>query len=78
MLIGREVEIVASRDRSMLKLTGLVINESKNLLVIVTPTERQVKIPKSIVTLSISNENAERTVIEGSKLIGTPSERIKG
>ncbi len=80
MLIGREIEVLASRDKSMLNLKGLVIDETKNMLVVVTPLERQVKIPKSIITLSVSNRrrNEKALIIEGSKLIGTPAERIKG
>ena len=34
MLIGREIEVLASRDKTMLKLRGLVVNETKNLLVV--------------------------------------------
>jgi len=78
MLIGRGVEVLASRDKSMLNLRGLVIDETKNLLVVMTPLEREVRIPKSIVTLSFANIKGEPLVLEGSKLIGTPAERIKG
>jgi len=78
MLIGREIEVLASRDRTMLKLRGLVVNETKNLLIVLTPQQRQVNIPKAIVTLSISSKNSEKLIIEGSKLIGTPADRIKG
>ena len=62
----------------MLKLRGLVVNETKNLLVVMTPEERQVNIPKSIVTIGISSKNSEKLIIEGSKLVGTPADRIKG
>jgi ribonuclease P protein subunit POP4 len=78
MLIGREIEVLASRDKTMLKLRGLVVNETKNLIVVTTPQERRVNIPKSIVTLSISSKNSEKLIIEGSNLIGTPADRIKG
>jgi len=78
MLIGREIEVLASRDKTMLKLRGLVVNETKNLLIVMTPDERQVNIPKSIVTLNISSKNSEKLIVEGSKLIGTPADRIKG
>ena len=78
MLIGREIEVLASRDKTMLKLRGLVVNETKNLLVIMTAEERQVNIPKSIVTLNVSLKNSEKLIVEGSKLIGTPADRIKG
>jgi ribonuclease P protein subunit POP4 len=78
MLIGREVEVLASRDKTLLKLRGLVLNETKNLIVVITPEERQVKIPKSIVTLNITLKNSEKIIVEGVRLIGTPSDRIKG
>jgi len=78
MLIGAEIEVIASHDRSMLNLKGLVMDETKNMLVVLTQAEREVKIPKSIVTLSISGGKMDRPNIEGSSLIGTPAERIKG
>ncbi len=78
MLIGREVEVLASRDKSMLKLRGLVIDETKNLLVLRTSLDREVKLPKSIVTLRLENKKGEPLVLEGAKLIGTPADRIKG
>ena len=58
MLIGREMEVLASRDKSMLKLRGLVIDETKNLLVLRTSLDREVKLPKSIVTLGLENKKA--------------------
>jgi len=78
MLIGKEIEVLASRDSSILNLRGLVIDETKNLLVVITPLERQVKVPKSIVTLRVGFDKKEDLVIDGSKLLGTPADRIKG
>jgi RNase P/RNase MRP subunit p29 len=78
MLIGREVEVLASRDLSMIKLKGMVIDETRNLLVLRTILDREVKIPKSIVTIGLANSKGESLVLEGSKLVGTPAERIKG
>jgi ribonuclease P protein subunit POP4 len=77
MLIGREIEVLASRDRSILNLKGLVIDETKNMLVVKTSIEKQVKIPKSIVTLGLLGSKNDSLVIEGSKLIGMPADRIK-
>jgi RNase P/RNase MRP subunit p29 len=77
MLIGTEILVLASKDKTMNGIRGLVMDETKNMLVILTPEERQVKIPKSIVTLSVGAKPANLT-IEGSKLIGTPADRIKG
>jgi ribonuclease P protein subunit POP4 len=78
MLIGREIEVLASRDRSLLNLKGFVIEETKNMLVVNTSSEKQVKIPKSIITLSLLGSRKDSLVIEGSKLIGLPADRIKG
>ena len=77
MLIGTEILVLASKDKTMNGIRGLVMDETKNMLVILTPEERQVKIPKSIVTLSVSSKPNNLT-IEGSKLIGTPADRIRG
>jgi len=78
MLIGREIEVLASRDKSILNLTGRVIDETKNTLLVITDAEKEVRIPKSIVTFSVSNRARDPLTIDGSKLIGTPSDRIKG
>ena len=78
MLIGREIVVLACRDRTMLNLKGLVVDETKNIITVLTPLDRQVRIPKSIVTLSLTGRKKETLVIEGSKLIGTPADRIKG
>ncbi|MDA4111146.1 MAG: ribonuclease P protein subunit [Thaumarchaeota archaeon] len=77
MLIGTEILVLASKDKTMNGIKGLVLDETKNMLVILTPEERQVMIPKSIVTLSVPSKPNNLT-IDGSKLIGTPAERIKG
>ncbi len=72
------MEVLASRDSTMLKLKGLVIDETKNLLVLRTNFDREVKVPKSIVSIGLATNKGEAIVLEGSKLIGTPSDRIKG
>jgi len=70
--------VLASRDLTMLKLKGMVIDETKNLLVLRTTLDREVKIPKSIVIISLANGKGEPLVLDGSKIVGTPAERIKG
>jgi RNase P/RNase MRP subunit p29 len=77
MLIGTEILVLASKDKTLNGIRGLVMDETKNMLLILTPEERQLKIPKSIVTLSIGAKPSNFT-IDGSKLIGTPADRIKG
>ncbi len=77
LLVGREILVLASKDKTLNGISGLVMDETKNMLLVLTAEEKQLKIPKSIVTLSL-NAKPNRITIEGSKLIGTPADRIKG
>lgn len=77
MLIGREIAVLVSKDKTMNGVRGLVLEETKNMLSVITPENKLVRIPKSVVTLSLEAKPSNIT-IEGSKLIGTPAERIKG
>jgi RNase P/RNase MRP subunit p29 len=77
MLIGREIVVLASKDKTISGIQGMILDETKNTLLVLTPQNRQLRIPKSIVTLSLEAKPVNLT-IEGSKLIGTPAERIKG
>ncbi len=77
MLIGREIAVLASKDKTLDGIRGLVLEETKNMLLIVTPEKKQIHIPKSIVTVSLKAKPSNLT-IEGPRLIGTPAERIKG
>jgi ribonuclease P protein subunit POP4 len=78
MLIGKQVEVLDSPDKSLISLKGFVADETKNTLVLVMRNDRELRIPKSVVVLSVSNGRNGPFVLEGSKLIGTPAERIKG
>jgi ribonuclease P protein subunit POP4 len=78
MLIGKEIEVLASRDSTLLGLKGLVVDETRNTLHIVTQTHKELTVPKSIVTLNVINQKKESLVIQGPNLLGTPAERIKG
>ena len=77
MLIGREIVILASKDKSITGVQGKVLDETKNTLLVLTPQLKQLRIPKSIVTISLEAKPANLT-LDGAKLIGTPAERIKG
>ena len=71
--------VLSSLDKSLINGNGLVVNESKNLITIKAPGGKMLKLPKSVVTLNVLDDNgSSRMTIEGSKLIGTPADRIKG
>ena len=77
MLIGKEIVVLACKDKTITGIQGKVLDETKNTLLVLTPQMRQLRIPKSIVTISLEARPSNLT-LDGAKLIGTPAERIKG
>jgi len=79
LLIGKEIKVLSALDKNLVSKNGLVVNETKNMLIVQSLDGNLVRLPKSVVTLNIYNAIDKKSlVIEGSKLIGTPDERIKG
>lgn len=79
LLIGKRIEVLAALDKTLIAKKGLVVDETKNLLTIETLNGSLLKLPKSIVTLGVFDSSDKSSItIEGSKLVGTPSDRIKG
>ncbi len=75
-LIGQPVMILDSTDPSMKNMHGKIVYETKNLLVI-NKGQNIVKIPKSIVTISLQLPDGEDCVINGTDLVGRPEDRIQ-
>lgn len=74
-LIGLEVEIIDSKNKSLIGLKGLIIDETKNMLSI--EKDGVVKsVIKSQVTLKISFEG-QTFQIDGKVLVGRPEDRLK-
>ncbi|MHB1867332.1 MAG: ribonuclease P protein subunit [Nitrososphaerales archaeon] len=79
LLIGKEIKVVSALDKSLISKCGLVVNETKNMLIVQSLNGNLIRLPKSVVTLNIySAIDKKSLMIEGSKLIGTPDDRIKG
>ncbi|HVB11594.1 MAG TPA: ribonuclease P protein subunit [Nitrososphaerales archaeon] len=79
LLIGKEIKVLSALDKSLISKNGLVVNETKNMLIVQSLNGNLFRLPKSVVTLNIySAIDKKSLMIEGSKLIGTPDERIKG
>ncbi|WEU39845.1 MAG: ribonuclease P protein subunit [Candidatus Odinarchaeum yellowstonii] len=74
-LIGLKINIIDSSDRSLKGLTGLVLDETKNTLII-RQNSRILRIPKKVVRISL-REKDRRITFNGSKLLGLPENRIK-
>lgn len=75
-LIGQPVLILDSTDPSLKNIHGKIAYETKNLLVI-NKGNNIVKVPKSIVTISLRLSDGNDCVIIGSDLVGRPEDRIQ-
>jgi len=75
-LIGLNVKIVRSPNRSLQGRSGLVVNESKNMLTL-SKKGRKVLIPKSVATFRFKLADGRLVDVDGSRLLGRPESRLK-
>jgi ribonuclease P protein subunit POP4 len=74
-MIGRHVEVLESSDPGLVGVSGVVVDETKNMLVIDHGGKIK-KVPKQICILLVSLQNGEKVKINGKKLIGRPEDRV--
>ena len=77
MLIGRFAEVVQSLDHGLLGRSGLIIDETKNMIHLRVESGEMIKVPKSVVTLKLGRSR-DQMIIDGMKLMGTAVDRIRG
>jgi ribonuclease P protein subunit POP4 len=70
--IGKEILIIDSKTASLKGLQGMVVDETKNLLMLSTPIGTK-KIQKNQITFTID----KKEIIDGKDIIKNPEERIK-
>ena len=75
-LIGLNVKVVRSPNRSLKGRSGLVVNESKNMLTL-SRKGRKVLIPKSVATFRFKLADGRLVDVDGSRLLGRPESRLK-
>ncbi|MBT4651320.1 ribonuclease P protein subunit [Candidatus Woesearchaeota archaeon] len=73
-LIGQEIEIIDSTNKSELGLQGKVVDETKNILTI-SHEGNVKKLIKKNITFKIKSLNL---IIEGMAITKRPEDRIKG
>ncbi|MEM3444784.1 MAG: ribonuclease P protein subunit [Thermoplasmata archaeon] len=71
--IGHEIEIVSAPQKSLLCLRGVVVDETKHMLVIHVEG-KDMKIPKKNLVFRLLPENQ---VIDGNRIMFRPEDRIK-
>ena len=69
--IGRNLQVVDSLDSSLIDLTGTVVNETKNMLLVRSDSKDR-KIPKSVVSFTIDDSET----IDGHAVLHRPENRI--
>lgn len=74
-LIGRAIEVVGSANKDCIGIEGIVIDETKHLIIIETSKGIK-KVPKKNSIFHIQYMG-EKISIDGGLLFGSPVERIK-
>ncbi len=75
ILIGNRLKVVDSSDPTLVQKSGLVIDETRNMLKILNDSQRAVSIPKVTSVFEIEYEG-RRIVLAGKEIVGTSEERI--
>jgi len=75
-LIGLEVKIVRSASRSILGRSGLIVNESRNMITLARKG-RKVLIPKNVATFRFKLADGRLVDVDGNRLVGRPENRLK-
>ncbi len=74
-LIGRNIEVTGSANKSLVGIKGKIIDETKNTIVVVNGNRRKVLLKKQIQFAFTVGD--KRVKIDGSKLIKRPEKRIE-
>ncbi len=74
-LIGLKIEIIDSKNKSLIGLKGKIIDETKNIILIKQDNKIK-RIIKNQVTMKIYLDN-KKVEIDGKLLVSRPEDRIK-
>lgn len=75
-LIGLEAKVVDSSDRKLAGVSGRIVDETRNMLVMDLEGKTKM-IPKSNSTFLITLPDGEKVTVGGGKLVGRPEERVR-
>ena len=73
--MGRNVTIKECTDPNWINVSGKIIDETRNTFLIEIGNQQK-RIAKNIAIFEFEN-NREKTVVEGSRLLYRPEDRIK-
>ncbi len=75
-LIGLNVSVVRSRNRTLVGLRGQVVDETRNTMVIQSRKSRK-RLVKNISSFRFKLPDGTVLEVEGSRLVARPEDRIK-
>ncbi len=75
-LIGLNVKVMNTRNTSVKGVTGVVVDETRNMLTIAS-RKRRIMIPKDIATFRFRLPSGVRVDVEGRRLVAKPENRLK-
>ena len=75
-LIGLRVRIVANANKSLVGVSGRIVDETRNMLVIEKADGEEVSVPKETGIFSLEVGRAW-VKVDGRVLVGRPEDRIK-
>lgn len=75
-LIGIDVKIVESRDPTLEKVSGKIVYETKNMIML-NANNKMKMIPKKVVKLALELPDNSECLVNGSDLVGRPEDRIQ-
>ena len=76
-LIGLEVEIVGSTNRSQMGIKGRVVDETYNTIKIETKKGEEKAIIKKDVVFLFKLPGGERVQVDGNVIVSRPEDRVK-
>lgn len=76
-LIGLEVEVFNSTNKSLIGINGKIIDETKKTLKLETDKDEEKLIPKNVSIFHFTLPDGSRVEIDGKILVNRPEDRIK-
>ncbi len=75
--IALPVEISNSSQRKLIGLKGIVVDETKNLVVIELPSGKELRLQKASSTFRFTTDDGSKVDVKGSEIMFRPHERPK-
>jgi len=75
-IIGLRARAVRSRDPTHRGISGLVVNETRNMLTLLR-SGRKVMVPKNGTVFRFKLQDGTLVEVEGGRLLGNPENRLK-